>query len=498
MQNSSSVKSFCGRFNSTAANISLSGLILLTMLLANTRAEETVLEQYVKTPDSAFEYRLVKTTYEVLYTTYIIDLTSQQWHAEEVRPKKWKHWLVIVEPRLLGAYTEYLPFFSLVRTDKALLYIIRGDADHEDRPSVASAQAVQLALRSQSIVAEIHGVPIGPVAFLDEQPETDWWDNLNPFDNDEDKVLREEDSLQARSFDLALATGDITWALMAPMTKAVVRGMDVIQQFLQQRYWGRRVAKEFVLTGHSKRGHVAWLTAALDKRVVGVAPISYDLLNLPEQIALQEASWPVRSPEQAINEEFDLYNRFKSATGYALIANIDPYAYRDRLNIPALIMVGSSDNYSCSDSASLYINDLPGEVRIVYVANQGHAINELPEIHNNLTVFYQHIIKNQPLPEYTVSGLEDSVFTVTPVTQKPVMVKLWTATNPAARDFREVARIAWTATAIEENEERAYTGAVPRSSAGGYIAFYIELTYKEESWAMPAYRLATPITILAD
>lgn len=251
MQNSSSVKSFCGRFNSTAANISLSGLILLTMLLANTRAEETVLEQYVKTPDSAFEYRLVKTTYEVLYTTYIIDLTSQQWHAEEVRPKKWKHWLVIVEPRLLGAYTEYLPFFSLVRTDKALLYIIRGDADHEDRPSVASAQAVQLALRSQSIVAEIHGVPIGPVAFLDEQPETDWWDNLNPFDNDEDKVLREEDSLQARSFDLALATGDITWALMAPMTKAVVRGMDVIQQFLQQRYWGRRVAKEFVLTGHS-------------------------------------------------------------------------------------------------------------------------------------------------------------------------------------------------------------------------------------------------------
>ena len=105
-------------------------------------------------------------------------------------------------------------------------------------------------------------------------------------DVDEDKyedecaVPREEDSLQARSFDLALSTGDFTWALMAPMTKAVIRGMDVIQEFLQQRYLGRQVVKEFVLTGHSKRGHIAWLAAALDERVAAVAPVSYDLLNI--------------------------------------------------------------------------------------------------------------------------------------------------------------------------------------------------------------------------
>ncbi len=479
-----------------AASLLIGGLLLPVMLITDVRAAETVLAQYVNTPDNAFQYRLVNTRYELLYTTYILDLTSQQWHADEVRPKHWKHWLVIVEPRLLGLYTEYLPFFSLIRTDRALLYIIRGDADHEDRPTAASAQAVNIAMRTQSVVAELHGVPIGPVAFLDEQPETDWWDNLNPFDNDKDKVLREEDSLQARSFDLALATGDMTWALMAPMVKAVVRGMDVIQHFLQQRFWGRRVVNGFVLAGHSKRGHAAWLTAALDKRVVGVAPISYDLLNLAEQIALQEASWPDRSPEQGINEEFDLYRRFKSATGYALIANIDPYAYRDQLTIPAMIMVGSSDNYSCSDSANLYVNDLPGEVRLFYAANQGHAINELPEVHNNLTAFYQYGIKHLPMPDFTWSGLENGVFTITPHTQKPVAVTLWTATNPATRDFREVAGITWTATPIEENAEGAYTGAVPRLAAGGYTAYYVELHYQGGSWAMPSYRLATPITIL--
>ncbi len=188
---------------------------------------------------------------------------------------------------------------------------------------------------------------------------------------------RSEDSLQARSFDLALSTGDFTWALMAPMTKAVVRGMDVIQEFLQQRYLGRQVAKEFVLTGHSKRGHIVWLTAALDDRVAGVAPVSYDLLNIGEQIALQDASWPARSEEQDANMEFDLYTRYKTEIGLQLIADLDAYAYRDRLTIPGLILVGTGDPYSCSDAVNLYFDDMSEDTRISYVPNTGHDIREL-------------------------------------------------------------------------------------------------------------------------
>ena len=350
----------------------LIGVIIFLSIITPCFAEETVLEHYVRTPDDEFEYSLVKTSYDVLYTTYILDLTSQQWHPDEVLPKKWEHWLVIVEPRLFGEYTERLPFFSLVRTDTALLYLLRGDADHEDRPSEASPQAVQLAMDTRSIVAELHGIPIGPVTFLDEQPEdygTFWCDDDNPFKKDDEdcELLREEDSLQARAFDLALSTEDFTWTLMAPMTKAVISSMDVMQEFLQQRYLGRQVVNDFVLTGHSKRGHIAWLAAALDNRITGVAPVSYDLLNLSEQILLQEASWPMRSPEQDANEEFDLYNRFKSDIGTQLIADIDPYAYRDRLTVPALILVGTGDNYSCSDGVNLYLKDHAGRYKnLVY------------------------------------------------------------------------------------------------------------------------------------
>ena len=472
-------------------------VIIFLSIVSTCFAEETVLEQYVRTMDDKFEYSLVKTRYDVFYTTYILDLTSQQWHSDEVLPKKWEHWLVIVEPRLLGEYTELLPFFSLVRTDTALLYLLRGNADHEDRPSEASPQAVQLAVDTRSIVAELHGIPIGPVAFLDEQKETDWWDNLNPFkDDDDNKVLREEDALQARAFDLALSTEDFTWTIMAPMTKAVISSMDVMQDFLQQRYLGRRVVNDFVLTGHSKRGHIAWLAAALDNRIIGVAPVSYDLLNLSEQVLLQEVSWPKRSPEQDANEEFDLYNRFKSDIGTQLIADIDPYAYRDRLTATALILVGTGDNYSCPDGANLYLGDMPGDIRISYMPNYGHDIREIPEVQRSIKAFYRRLIKNQPMPDFTWEGLTDGVFKVMPVKQKPVNVKLWTATNPSGRDFREIAGIPWTSTVLEAGANGSYTGTVTRPEHG-YTAFYIELTYRDNE-DDPLYTLATPITILGD
>jgi PhoPQ-activated pathogenicity-related protein len=229
-----------------------------------------------------------------------------------------------------------------------------------------------------------------------------------------------------------------------------------------------------------------------------VVPVSYDLLNLSEQVLLQQASWPKRSPEQDANEEFDLYNRFKSDIGTQLIADIDPYAYpyRDRLTATALILVGTGDNYSCPDGANLYLKDLPGDIRISYMPNYGHDIREILEVQRSITAFYRRLIKNQPMPDFTWEGLTDGVFKVMPVKQKPVDVKLWTATNPSGRDFREIAGIPWTSTVLEAGANGSYTGTVTRPEQG-YTAFYIELAYRDNE-DDPLYTLATPSTILGD
>ena len=94
--------------------------------------------------------------------------------------------------------------------------------------------------------------------------------------------------------------------------------------------------------------------------------------------------------------------------------------------------------------------------------------------------------------------LAEGTFTITPVTQKPVAVKLWTATNPVARDFREISDILWSATVLEENAQGAYTEVVEKPPAGGYTAFYVELAYQDGERGAPAYSLATPITILGN
>lgn len=483
-------------------------IILILALAKNCFAQGMTLEEYVNEPDEAFKYKLVKTAYAFLYTTYIFEITSQEWHtgkwawhSEEIETDgKWKHWLRIIEPRLLGQYTEKIPFFSLVTSDKALLYLLRGDADHEDTPSGATFEEALPALISRSIVAELHGIPIGPVSFNDEDKTTALclalkeWDPLDQYE-DECTVPREEDSLQARSFDLALDTEDFSWAIMAPMTKAVVRGMDVIQEFLQKQYLGREVVKEFVLTGHSKRGHIVWLTAALDERVAGVAPVSYDLLNIGEQIALQEDSWPASSQEQDPLMEFDLYERYKTALGQQLIADLDAYAYRDRLDIPALILVGTGDPYSCSDAANLYFDNMSKDTRILYAPNQGHDIRELPAVESATVNFYRHIINSRPLPDFTWAGLQEGSFTVTPGQQKPIAVKLWSATNPVNRDFRQTTdNEIWASTDIEKDATGSYTGTV-QPPGTGFTAFYIELMFKDTAKGA-SYNFATPITIL--
>lgn len=67
--------------------------------------------------------------------------------------------------------------------------------------------------------------------------------------------------------------------ILMPMTKAIVRTMDIIQYFTALH--NIKVPKQFVLAGISKRAWSTWLASAVDnKRVVGLISIVYDMLNI--------------------------------------------------------------------------------------------------------------------------------------------------------------------------------------------------------------------------
>lgn len=69
---------------------------------------------------------------------------------------------------------------------------------------------------------------------------------------------------------LAERAGAIVSALF-PMTKSVIRAMDTVQAWASEYH--QQDIRKFVVVGASKRGWTAWLTAAVDSRVVAIAPI---------------------------------------------------------------------------------------------------------------------------------------------------------------------------------------------------------------------------------
>ena len=61
------------------------------------------------------------------------------------------------------------------------------------------------------------------------------------------------------------------------MTRAVVRSMDLAQEITFQNDIN---VEDFVVSGASKRGWTAWTTAAVDERIIAVAPMVIDFLNV--------------------------------------------------------------------------------------------------------------------------------------------------------------------------------------------------------------------------
>src|SRR5205085_8656729 len=120
-----------------------------------------------------------------------------------------------------------------------------------------------MAVRTKSVIAELRMIPNEPLTFAGETKS------------------RTEDEIIAYTWEKFLKTGDETWPLRLPMTKAAVRAMDTITAFSASTENGKAKATvaKFMVSGGSKRGWTTWTTAAVDDRVVAIVPYVIDCLN---------------------------------------------------------------------------------------------------------------------------------------------------------------------------------------------------------------------------
>jgi PhoPQ-activated pathogenicity-related protein len=404
-------------------------------------ARSDVLANYVARPDKSLKWRQVDSgkvgTAE--YVEYL--LTSQTWRGIE-----WKHQLFVMKPANMASDERH-----------ALLFVHGGrwkpEYESERGRTQLPSEAMLFARLAESI-----GAPVGVLRQVPFAPMFD----------------RTEDALIAYTFDQYLQTGEKDWPLLLPMVKSSVRAMDAMQNIVRER-WGAPI-ESFTVSGASKRGWTAWLTAAVDKRVMAVAPMVIDVLNMRAQMDHQRATWGDVSEEIRDYAAFDIPTRLKTERGQELLSIVDPFSYRQLLTKPKMILLSTNDRYWPLDALKLYWSDLPQPKRVLYVPNQGHGLRDAERVIGGVSAVHRYAAAGKTMPETTWSFVSEPAELKIQVKadREARKVLVWSAQS-ATRDFREAQ---WTARQCTKADD-GYACSAARGPEG-YTAAFAETSFQDE------------------
>lgn len=433
--------------------------MVFVIAAARTGGAESIVPEYITSADDSYGWEIIdtksvgKTDPMTIINAHLV---SQTWRGD-----LWEHQLTIFVPS------------DVRHSDSAFLTIGGGKNNEDGKPAgPATTEFIMgkaIASQTRLIVALVSQVPNQPI--LDG---------------------RTEDAAIAYTFDEYLKTGEADWPLLMPMAKSAVRAMDAVQEILREKT--EHDVKSFFVGGGSKRGWTTYLTAAADDRVMGIAPVVIQVLDMDAQMRHQLDWWGEFSPQIQDYTDRNLSQAAAGGTetdrGVALRRLVDPITYLDRLTMPKVIVQGTNDPYWPVDAADIYFDRFEGEKYIHYCPNIGHSadIGGLTAIAGIFALLLDDVARPQYEWDFTVSDSE--VTLQVRCDQDPVAVKLWSASSPDA-DFRNET---WTSTPVDgwAAGQVEATLAVP---AAGYKAFYIESSFANESLGQP-YGLSTMIKVI--
>jgi PhoPQ-activated pathogenicity-related protein len=401
----------------------------------------TALSHYINNGDPTWgwEVRDAYTADDV--NIYSILFISQKWQGI-----LWKHELLICVP-------------EVVEKDGALLFIT-GSSVKDGMPRIANKDDV-----TAKIMAMVSTKNKALTAVLRQVPNQPLYGDLT------------EDALISYTLNEFRKSGDYSWPLLFPMAKSAVRAMDVIQEFSKEKI--KKEITGFVVSGASKRGWTTWMTAAgKDTRVLAIAPMVIDMLNMPVTLPYQAKLYGGYSEEINDYVKLEIPQAVHSEFGNAIVSMIDPYSYRENLTLPKMIIMGTNDPYWTVDVVKHYIHDIPGKNLLHYVPNAGHDLGDKVQAMAVLNAFFGLTIDKEPYPAYSWMLTEKGKKINLKVQASPdrlVKVKLWTAQS-GSRDFREAK---WSSSDIWLKGEKSLVEGNLTYPAKGYMAFYIDLVYED-------------------
>ena len=439
------------------------GLVVTSIVNATDQSENTPIDEYVAQLDASYKWTVVDRRSEDGVTTVTIDLTSQTWlDFEQVNQPEWRHWLILSIPKN-------------VRSDIGMLFI-GGGSNRNSWPKASNEQTLTIARMTQTVVAELKMVPNQPLIF------------------NKDGVPRTEDDLIAYTWDQFLTGAEPVWLARNAMVKSAVRAMDTVTNYTSMKENSDFRIDKFVIAGASKRGWTSWITAAVDKRVVGLIPIVIDVLNVDKSMRHHFSAYGFWAPAISDYVRHGIMERLSDPKRAELYEIVDPYHYIDRLDMPKLILNAAGDQFFLPDSSQFYYNDLIGSKLIRYVPNTDHSMRD-SDVLTSLIGFYDSIVSNIDLPSVSWTYPSENVL-VLQTDISPTDATLWVANNPRARDFRlETVGPVYTPTPLKLSDGGNQTLQIPTPEKG-WNAYFVEFTY--DIGAATPLKVSTEVKVIPD
>jgi len=422
---------------------------MLNFIFLSTEEQYTSMSDYIESTKNEFSYDIQEVIYEENWTGYHIKMISGEWlNSKKVDQVEWWHYVDIIIPKQTTSSTGIM--------------FIDGGEKSEDYFRL-DAQSIRNAIKTEAVIVNVSNIPFQPLNFLSSEQDS-----------------FEEDDLIAFAWNKFLKQGakqkDVEWLPRFPMTRAIVRAMDLAQEIILQN---DIVVKDFVVSGASKRGWTAWTTAAVDSRVKAVVPMVIDMLNLVPSFENHYRSYGEFSPAVQEYVNYNIQDWLGTEEFKVLMSYIEPFSFIDKFTMPKYIINAGSDEFFSTDSWRFYYDKLPGEKIIRYVPNKNHSLDGRYLTEDLVSYFYR-VINDIEIPSLSWN-LSDNKLIAELDYDGDYDVSVWTAKNDNGRDFRlwEEGEL-WEETSIGKLANNKYELNVS-SNLKGYKATMIEFTIDPES-----------------
>jgi len=380
--------------------------------------------QYISLPDDSYSWtdtqarlygRAGATRHglaSMSWTGYVLNLTSQRWRTgARVDHPLWWHTLVVIVPEVVefsdwatlnldfgwqrnGSYVERIDNREASYGEEHVV-AIDGNSLFDSLPTLKSAvsEAAVLATRTRALAATLLNLPNDGEVFQDDPLQLD----------------RRQDFLKAFSYqDFLDHPSEPERIMELPIAKAAVRAMDAVQAFTELLRPGAGV-RRFGVTGYSKLGTATYVAAAADRRVKAIVPVAI-YLSLGDPTMNYGPRNPMVARELRQQYSHQIPTNMMDAYAGTMVSMstpefqklgsiIDPYSFKERLNLPKLVILSSGDTV-ISDLVNhqmvSHLSELPGTTGYLHVPDAVHDGVFGSSLASNAAFFRGHLLGLTP------------------------------------------------------------------------------------------------------